>query len=341
VTRAAQREPEPPAALYRWMGEELATPSADAPARLEASLREQSGLEDTHPVLAQRLQALGQPPVLPAPPAPPERADALLGEQLREDLLAYFSSQWRGWIAEEWKGRHAAAAEGRARLAALRAQAAHAPEELAELACLRMQLEPGDDSLAALEAAAIACPTHSETRFRLGVVRLEKDDARAVDDLEAAIAADPACEESALRLLYDWHHAHGGDAAAAPVRARLEALYRRQYGAQRERGTIARGDEFDPHGLDDATRAAVVAAARGTGAIAKAWVARKRLRHPSAEPHYVVLVAWRHFARTGGKLQQFVDALPATASWLAVDEEALAGGKKRFRAAAGEPVFRR
>jgi Zn-dependent protease with chaperone function len=340
VTRTAQREPEPPAALYRWMGEQLATPSMAASARLDESLRDESGLEDTHPVLAQRLEALGQSPALPPPPAPQDRADALLGDAVRDDLLAHFSSRWRGWVEREWKDRHAAAAEGRARLAVLAAQPSLAPEELAEQACLRMQLEPGDDSVAALQDAVRACPGHAEARFRLGVALAERDDAAAVAELEAAIAADASFEEPALHRLYEWHMGHGGSAAAAPVRERLEAYYRRAHEAQVERGTINAGDEFEPHQLDAQMHAAVADAARRVGVIAAAWVARKRMQHPAPAPHYVVLVPGRHFVGTEGKLQQFVDALPGTASWMAADEAAFPSSKGRFLAVAGDPVYR-
>jgi Zn-dependent protease with chaperone function len=339
VTRRAQRDAEPPVALYRWMGDELASPSVAASARLDESLREESGLDDTHPVLAKRLAALGQPPALPPSPAAHDRADGLLGEAARHRLVDHFSSQWRRWVERDWKQRHSAASEGRQRLASLDAEPLLSPEELAEQACLRMRLEPGEAAVAALRAASLACPPHAETRYRLGVELMERDDADAVSELEAAIAADASFEEAALHRLYEWHMGHGGSVAAQPARARLEDFYRRAHEAQRERGTIDDADQYEPHRLGVEAHAAVQEAARRGQVVGTVWVARKRVKHRPDAPHYVLLVKWRNPIGNEGRLEMMVEFLPATASWMAADEAAFGASKSRLLEAAGDPVF--
>lgn len=343
VNRAIVVEPQPPAALYQQMRKTLLDPSVDEATRLAEALREQPGLDDTHPVLAQRLQALGEAGELPAPPSG-AMADALLGD-LRESLAQKFSDDWRQWISSEWTDRYNQASARRERLSALesaRAAQPWTPAEQSEHACLVAGLRHDVDPVPGLRHALEVDPGHAQARYLLGEALLDRQDASGVGELEQAIAADRDVEEAALRRLHAWAWSQGGRDAAEPYAERLRGVFERRGLAQQERSVLSPTDQFLGHGLDDAVLAAVGQAIDRLGGVAKLWIARKQLVHDTTTPHYVVLVQWRGMTREGPiRLRKLVDALPLDGSWLAVEAKALGRAKAAYRAAGGEPVYRK
>ncbi|MBO0757023.1 MAG: M48 family metallopeptidase, partial [Bradyrhizobiaceae bacterium] len=117
--RKADEVPQPSFAPYTQMGEVIGA-GIDATAVrgwLEAAMAEKTSVANTHPALADRLQALGQPPLLALPSAG-EAADALLGRAL-EPITAEFDRGWRDAIQPSWERRHREVQEARAQLATL------------------------------------------------------------------------------------------------------------------------------------------------------------------------------------------------------------------------------
>lgn len=343
VTRGTLAHPEPPRLLYANMRQSLAVAAKDDAGRLEELLQARPDIDDTHPVLAQRLQALGQPAVVPDA-GPGGAAESLLGD-LREHLVEHFSGQWLEWVAQDWRRRFEAATAQRARLAELDACAATRvleAAELAERACLEIDLAttPDFDAEPALSAAIEACPDSAELAFRRGMLLLQRADPRGEADLERAIALDRDYEEAALQRLYAWHRQRGGHEAAAPVLERLQAVFRRQADLNRERSVLLPKDSFEPHQLDEAALARLCESVNLVGGIAKLWVVRKRLVVDDRVPHFVLLVQWRTLTHAGeARLRKLAEAAALDGTWLVVTKEALGGAKKSFKAAAGAPVL--
>lgn len=145
VQRSVQHSPQPPAALFRDMATSFSHAAESDSERLAELLREKPGLEDTHPTLAQRLEALGQ---APGDVAPPRRtaADSLLGP-LQDQLEEHFSHEWREGVEENWRERHGQHERDRARLSELAALTARNADEAAEHARLVDDLCPDVDAV--------------------------------------------------------------------------------------------------------------------------------------------------------------------------------------------------
>lgn len=343
VSRAMLAQPQPPAQLFTEMQRSLVTPSQDDAARLSEVLAHAPNLDDTHPVLAQRLRALEQEPSLP--PAPEtSAAEVLLGEAYPA-IESQLSGEWRDWIHHDWQESFNRAQVDRERLAQLDA-ASHerelSAEEVGDQACLRAELEAPADTLALLSDALVRAPDHARLHYLLGEELLQRNDAAGQAHLERVIELDPDSEEACLQRLQQWHHQHGGEEAAAPILERLQDCWRRLHLANRERSVLTGADQFLRHELTPEQVQAVSEMAVRLGGIAKLWIARKQVQHRQQVPHYVVLVEWTMLTRaTEARLQALAQALPLDGSWLAVTKDGLAGNKGRFRKAAGEPVFKK
>ncbi len=138
----------------------LAQPLADDFARdtLHQTLRQISNVDDTHPVLRDRLEALKVGKHLPAWSS--KTALELLGPQSAQ-WLAHFDKQWCRDNATEWKLHHAYLSRVRVRVDTLTASAGrNNADEMAELGNLRKRLDARANVRACYERALQITPGH-------------------------------------------------------------------------------------------------------------------------------------------------------------------------------------
>lgn len=119
--------------------------------RLRDAEKIDSGLNDTHPCLRDRVNAIGLPIALPKP-VEQNAADALLGP-LAPRLAKEFDAQWWQEHQTRWQSYHHKRQEGKRRIAELGGRAAETlnPYELQELAQLLIDDERPADAKPVLE----------------------------------------------------------------------------------------------------------------------------------------------------------------------------------------------
>jgi Zn-dependent protease with chaperone function len=208
------------ATAFRMSHEEWATPT-----RLRSALQHESSVNDTHPCLRARLEALGQQPSVPAP-LQRHAAAALLG-QLGERLADEFDQAW--WQAESkaWGDRYRHFARSQARLRELETQALSAlpPHELQELARLKSEFES--------EKAAKPVLEHLLRRpggpfplasYVYGQILLDERNREGLDYLATAARSDRRLTDDALRIGFDYlFKLHGEERAQQWAESVLEA----------------------------------------------------------------------------------------------------------------------
>lgn len=158
--RAACSSPQP-MGPYTAMRTLLALPLPGDFAReaLRQTLGEISGVDDTHPVLRDRLEALDVSQYLPAWSTRP--ALDLLGASGAK-WLDYFNNQWCRDNATDWKQHHAYLGRVCARVEALAASAGrNSADEMAELGQLKQRLDSNADVRACYERALQITPGHA------------------------------------------------------------------------------------------------------------------------------------------------------------------------------------
>lgn len=184
------------AIAVRMSHDEWATPS-----RLRSAWRRESSVDDTHPCLRERVEALGQQPALPAK-LQRSAALALLGP-LGEQLANEFDQAW--WQAESkaWGERHRHVTRSQVRMRELTSQGLETmqPHELQELARLKSEFE-SDQAAKPVLAHLLGRPggPFPLASFVYGQILLDEHNRDGLDYLATAAKHDRRLADEALNI---------------------------------------------------------------------------------------------------------------------------------------------
>ena len=340
---------EPPSAPYS----ELLARCKELPAEVgkayaKVALDAKPDLNDTHPSLAERLQALGVPARTHFA-LERSAADELLGPTLAA-LAAEQDRRWHEQVAPAWRERHQAVTEERKRFDALEEEA-RGRELALEAAWERARLaESLDGRFAALplyRQLAERHPRHAPAVYAYGRMLVQGGDEQGVAIVEKAMALDAEAEQSGAELLFEFYRGRKDLAGMDRWHAKLDQLAGTRARAQAELTKFEPRDALQPHGVLAATLAKLAALVAEQRKVKRAWLVRKHGKHLPRVPGYLLLLefAWTSHL-TGGR----DDAVRAVLDRFAVDEDGFvairdAAESRRLRKAvekvAGALVFER
>jgi Zn-dependent protease with chaperone function len=280
-----------PIGPYARMGEQLAlaVPNDFARATLKEHLRRISGLDDTHPVLRDRVEALGAEAVLPKWSR--GSGVALLGAKAPA-YIAQFDKKWCREHATDWKRHHARLGRVRTRLEELQRQETRNADAWTELVDLQLRLDPGAPVQAHYEQALALVPTH----------------APALRGLAGCLP--PAQREERMALLQRLHEAHteyrwwSAQAAVAQLEAdpAHDAQALKVWRARLKEAEAAEGRAWDElheppflthvarHDLRELELDELCDELAGAPGVQRAWLLRKHLREFPARRCYLLFV---------------------------------------------------
>jgi Zn-dependent protease with chaperone function len=292
IHRRADELPQPAFAPYSSMGSRVTTEidAASMQNWLAQALARKTTVEDTHPCLAERLNALGEKPALVAP-ATGGAADRLLGVAL-ERITREFDQNWHDGVLPWWEQRHREVQEARERLTALDAKVAAGEELSVQEAYDRALLteSPGGDAdgcLAQLRALHERAGDDPVLHYTLGVRLLARDDESGIALLKRAMQRDPweivRCSE-ALRD-YCWRKDRKDEAHA--WHERMVERAELEHAAKLERDLVRTSDKFDRHALEPKALEALRAQLKSVPGLRKAYFVRKRVKHMPERICYV------------------------------------------------------
>lgn len=338
IHRLADDQPQPATLPYVGMAGLVAREVDEQSSQdwLQQAMARPTTVDDTHPALRQRLEAIGQAPRL-ALPREGEAADRLLGAALPA-LTDAFDRRWRDANLPAWQERYEKAQENRSTLATLDAKHAGGAELSLQEAYDRAGLTEsvGGDADAALEqfrALHARAPQDPVASVALGARLLARDDAAGVALLETAMQGDEFAIMRCAELLRDYHARAGRAAEALLWHERLGARAVEEQGAQRERDEVRLKDKFERHGLAPEALARLLEQLRGVPAVRKAYLVRKRVVHLPHRPCYVfgykVAGGLRFFSkkRAAAALQAIQEGVQFPGETLILNVE---GGNYRF-----------
>lgn len=176
------------------------------PERLASALAEKSGLDDTHPALKERLEATGQPAVLPGC-VEISAAEILLGAATSKILIAEFDQAWWSKERKKWESRCKYVFRSRARLSQLSAlPLSEVPLlDLQEFALLIAEFETPLAAKPVLEHLLRQNGgPFPKAAFVYGQILLGEGNGRGLEYLEAAAANDRSLVEESAALGYDY-----------------------------------------------------------------------------------------------------------------------------------------
>lgn len=198
------------AIAFRMSHDEWATPE-----RLRSAWRHESGVDDTHPCLRARIEALGQKPALPAR-LQRSAATALLGP-LAEQLADAFDQAWWKEESSAWSERHRHVTRSHVRLRELTSQALETmqPHELQELARLKSEFE-SDQAAKPVLAHLLRRPggPFPLASYVYGQILLDEHDRDGLDYLATAAKHDRRLADEALNIGFTYLLDHHGEERA-------------------------------------------------------------------------------------------------------------------------------
>jgi hypothetical protein len=211
--RQADTRERPTILPYQAMATAFRMSHADwaTAAGLKRAWQHESGVDDTHPCLRQRVEALGQRPELPTP-LQRHAAAALLGP-LAARLVDEFDRTWWEAQAKGWGERLRHVVRSHARLHELGKQALDTlpPQDLQELAKLKTEFESIQEARPVLEhllrRPGGPFPLAS---YVYGQILLDERNREGLDYLATAARHDRRLADDALRIGYGYLlDAHG------------------------------------------------------------------------------------------------------------------------------------
>jgi len=255
----------------------------------EAAAGEKTSYADTHPSLADRLQAIGAQGQF-APPAPGESADILLGPE-RSRWERAFDEQWRKRIAESWKRAYENAQTGRGRIGELRSRAAAGEldeQGLLDLANLEESIGGGAGAALALCRSLVEkYPGSLPGRFALARLLLQSGEPEGVAAMESVIQASPDAHLPGAQLLRDFYRQRNEPSLASLWEEKCRESAAVLEEARCERKQLLRSDTLVGHQLPAEEVARLVAQLRMIPGLTRAHLARKLTRHFSDRPMFV------------------------------------------------------
>ena len=297
IWKQAESQPVPPVEAWATLPRML---KASAPsATIERALERRGLDEDTHPALAQRLEALGllhdgrvDPWVATQLDRPfaESAAEHYLGGRARE-ILDALDAEWRTAIREPWEERHAELQRRRCRIEELMALERDGALDTGlawELA--RLLGEIGEDATPLLRRVVAEAPDNAGAQFMLGAALLDRKDPAGIPHLERAMELDIEAIVPATSILRRYHTDRGDLAAAERVQWKQYEFSEEMRLAAEERNEVGKKDTLVAPELGEADLAVLREAGAAVERVRALWVVRKMTERLPERPMYVIVV---------------------------------------------------
>ena len=268
--------PQPPKDYFTFFHRDFRAAAALHASAWQAALARRVSLRtDTHPSLAERLARLGADPL--APVEFPLGGRSTAAESGR--IVATFDAHLHDKLEPNWQEiRDSYLRSLYATKAPPRPDAPDPGPALAYGLALE-EIGRHDEALAFFENLLVRFPEHPAVLFRVGVLRLHRDDPAGIEPLQAALERSPLAAEDGLATLDGFLLANG-------LLDRREAL-RPWTGALRAKAALQRADleeihpadAFLPHGLDPQALERLREGLERNASVKQAFLVRKPLRN--------------------------------------------------------------
>ncbi|WP_028102547.1 M48 family metallopeptidase [Pseudoduganella violaceinigra] len=183
---------------------------------MDAAWAESSDVDDTHPCLRERLDAIGAPPGLP-PPVETPAADVMLAAGVGKKLESELDKQWWDANGRSWRERYRHVTLSQSRIRELDAQPLPqlSVQHLQELASLKLEFENAAAAKPALqEQLKRSGGPFPKASLMYGQVLLAEGDRKGVDFLRDAALNDPRLLNEAAERGYHYLLSKEGEDSA-------------------------------------------------------------------------------------------------------------------------------
>lgn len=293
---------------------------------LEA-LRVETGYEDTHPALGDRLTAIGFQKdgpeltnlvhaIVKADETPESAASKYLCE-LPDDFEPSMNRLWRERIAPIWHDRHEEIKNARKRLNELDELAktrALTIDEQWERVVATTQVENWEAALPAVKTLLQEDPDHVNANFALGAYLLEQGDKEGIGYLEKTMQSEFDTAGEACLRISGFYLEQNNNAEAEAFRKRAEEYFEQARRLQEQVFKFSASDKFEPHGLPEDRVKELKLKLEKVHGLGSAYLFRKLLDSPTTPAIYILafttLNTW-HNGQNGRHVEVLVEELSA------------------------------
>lgn len=311
IFKDADRQAEPPPWAFAQMSGALRGAIAPADARqwVWQALMDETGTEDTHPALKDRLAALGYlsadgddtgdgrvSPEVRLPGANETSAAEHFMPGSAERFTAQLGLAWKEKAAHLWRERFAYLQEAQEKLQELKGEAEKRPlkpEETLEYAVLIAELKGGDIAIPLFRKILDARPDDATANYILGQLLLERMDEAGVAHLENVMGSEPRSVPACCERIYWFLVKQGRGLEAEGYRERAVRHWKMLERAQEERKGVSASDRFLPHDLPPEALAKLRAQLSRFDEVGVACLVRKEVTEMAGRPFYVLGVERR------------------------------------------------
>ncbi len=257
---------------------------------LQKALKRETGTEDTHPSLSDRLKSLKISPNLPQKVVNTS-AEQYLGNYLPK-LQKELDDQWQQNISESWKNRYEYVQKTKKEMAEYEAkkekQKAVTIDESYRYAKCIEEFKGKDEALPLYENVLTENPQHVSAMERVGNLLLEKKDDRGIELIEKVMELDKDYIFDGTKILYYYLVDKGEKEKAQKYYDQANQWSLVVDKAQYERADMRAGDEYIAHGLDKETLSKFQEELRKYPFVTEAYLVRKKVKHIPEKPLYVL-----------------------------------------------------
>lgn len=234
-----------PVNTQKWFFEELRVPT---------------GYDDTHPALADRLEAIGYAKdsaevtglldTVVQAEQQTQPASAYYLREVPDDFVLRQNRLLREQLAPTWSQAHERAKKSLKRFGELEAQArerALTLDEQWERVALIIQVQDQKAAIPSLQTFLQEHPEHAGAHFALGAILLEEQNADGIKHLEQAMELKPETVGDASMLLAGFYFQRGEKALAEECRQRGAAYYENEQRRSERALAFSQQDNFIPH----------------------------------------------------------------------------------------------
>jgi len=293
VLERAADSPSPNFTPYGHLGGSIAAEidPASAGEWMEQAMQATTSLDDTHPSLRERLDALAEEPRMTT--AEPDRtADRLLGEMLPE-ITAEYDRRWAEDISPVWEQHYREVREGREKLADLNARAGRGEELTVDDELERAMLTDGiggdtDEAMRLLRELRLRAPDDPGVIFNLGIRLLSRDDEEGVELVEQAMSLEHQAVVVGSQALAGYYERRGDQQRSTVFTERMFSQLKAYQEGEIERGQVLVTDKFDPHEMPTETIERITEQLRAIDNLKEVYLVRKRVANFPEIPCYVL-----------------------------------------------------
>jgi Zn-dependent protease with chaperone function len=341
--RKSHDDPQPAKDPFTQMLDGLKSPvdGATEETWLANALKVETGYEDTHPSLKDRLTAMGYDPqslnsssaaslIKQRDSNQTTAADYFL-ETLPEDFVPRCDRLWKEQISNTWREQHALMQKNRVRLTQLDEKHQEGrltlPERWEHAQCVA-EVKDSAAAVPLLRELIDQSPDHAGAHFALGTILLEQRDAAGIELLEKASQLDNSTKGPAYEWIANYLLNQGQREESEQYRARAEEFFDSQRKYMELALDFSYKDHFEPHGLEAGQIVSLRDEIRKIHAVEKAYLVRK-IVSGAPEPYLVLGVVAE--PENVGLIDQLVATLdiPGPAAFV------LLAGKNKFL----QPMF--